>query len=168
MATISSVAPERIHSLGLGNKSKRFSESKTVCGFAVGGLVTYNAGYCYANCLRVEGRESGGDFWQLLDEVEYDLAGRRTRYFDFPVNRTVGQLRIMQDITHGTAASNIEHVNEGCGMRKTGRLEIVVAGRFERLGCASGGDVFEHVQRQFLLGGTDAILIFLTLREKFG
>ena len=83
-----------------------FSVPKTVSGFSIGGF-SYNASYCYANCLRIEGRESESDFWQLLDEVEYDPAGRRTRCFDFPVNRTFGQLRItVQDVTRSTGASN--------------------------------------------------------------
>jgi len=91
-----------------------FTETKTVGGFSVGGINTvggtstaYNASYCYANCLLIEGRESANDFWQRLDEVEFVPSERRTRYFDFPVNRMVGQLRVtVQDITHGSGASN--------------------------------------------------------------
>jgi len=61
---------------------------------------------CYANCLLIEGRESDTDFWQPLGEVEFDPAERRTRYFDFPISRTVTQLRItVQDVTHGSNAS---------------------------------------------------------------
>jgi len=85
-----------------------FDEPKTVVGFSVGGTASYSSSYFYANCLLIEGRESDNDFWMSLGEVEFDPAERRTRYFDFLVNRTVSQLRItMQDVTHGTnAASN--------------------------------------------------------------
>jgi len=55
----------------------------------------------------IEGRESANDFWQQLDEVEFNPSERKTRYFDFPVNHTVGQLRVaVQDITHGSGASD--------------------------------------------------------------
>ena len=55
----------------------------------------------------IEGRESDADFWRPLDEIEFEPSERRTRYFDFPVSRTVSQLRItVQDVTHGTGASN--------------------------------------------------------------
>jgi hypothetical protein len=90
----------------------RFAEPKTVAGFAVGGLSDdyysgYNANYCYANCLLIEGRESESDFWRPLMEVEFEPSERHTRYFDFPVSPTVTQLRItVQDVTHGTGASN--------------------------------------------------------------
>jgi hypothetical protein len=59
----------------------------------------------------IEGRESDSDFWQPIDEIEFDPATRRTRYFDFPVNRTVGQLRItVQDVMHGTGATGSSSV----------------------------------------------------------
>jgi hypothetical protein len=91
----------------------RFAEPKTVCGFSVGGIAYagstytgYTANYCYANCLLIEGRASNSDYWRRIDEVEFDPAERRTCYFDFPVDRLVGQLRItVQDVTHGSSAS---------------------------------------------------------------
>jgi len=86
-----------------------FDTPKTVCGFSVGGIADYYDyyGYFYANCLLVEGRQSDGDFWQPLGEVEFTPAERRTRYFDFPVNRTVAQLRVtVQDVTQGQHPSN--------------------------------------------------------------
>jgi hypothetical protein len=89
----------------------RFSEPKAVFGFSVGGLASYSASYCYANCLLIEGRESNSDFWQPIDEIEFDPSTRLTRYFDFAVNRTVGQLRItVQDVTHGTGATGSSSV----------------------------------------------------------
>jgi len=86
-----------------------FNEPKTVCGFSVGGIADYYDyyGYFYANCLLVEGRQSNDDFWQSLGEVEFAPAERRTRYFDFPVNREVSQLRItVQDVTRGQHPSS--------------------------------------------------------------
>jgi hypothetical protein len=83
-----------------------FSEPKTVCGFSVGGITNFYAGYCYANCLLIEGRESENDFWQPLGEVQFNPAERRTRFFDFAKNRTVKELRItVQDITHPASLS---------------------------------------------------------------
>jgi hypothetical protein len=94
-----------------------FNESKTVSGFSVGGLASYLASNRYANCLRIEGRESAADFWRLmpcrdhadyrlLDEVEFDPSDRLTRYFDFLDNRTVSQLRItVQDVSLGASPS---------------------------------------------------------------
>ena len=87
----------------------RFAEPRTVCGFSVGGIGDNNVYYsdyfsndCYANCLLIEGRESDADFWQPIDELEFSPSEWRSRYFDFPANRTVGQLRItVQDVTHG-------------------------------------------------------------------
>jgi len=92
----------------------RFAEPKRVIGFSVRGIFDdyyYDDDYfrqnCYANCLLIEGRESDADFWRPLAEVEFEPSERRTRYFDFPVSRTVSQLRItVQDVTHGTSASN--------------------------------------------------------------
>jgi hypothetical protein len=84
-----------------------FDDPQTVCGFSVGGLATHQANLCYANCLLIEGRVSESDFWLPLSEVEFDPAERRTQYFDFAEDRTVGQLRItVQDITHGTGAAD--------------------------------------------------------------
>jgi len=84
-----------------------FNEPKTVCGFSVGGLSWFETSYCYANCLLIEGRQSNDDFWQPLGEVEFAPAERRTRYFDFPINRTVSQLRVtVQDVTRGQNPSN--------------------------------------------------------------
>jgi hypothetical protein len=93
----------------------RFAEPKNVCGFSVGGIgndYDYDSDYyCYANCLLIEGRESDSDFWQPIDEIEFDPSTRRTRYFDFPINQTVGQLRVtVQDITHGTGATGSSSV----------------------------------------------------------
>jgi hypothetical protein len=90
----------------------KFSEPKTVCGFSVGGIANYYGEYyCYANCLLIEGRESDADFWRPLGEVDFDPADRRTRYFDFPMDWTVGPLRItVQDVTHGECASNSDAV----------------------------------------------------------
>jgi hypothetical protein len=85
----------------------KFAEPQDVGGFSVGGLENYDVGYCYANCLLIEGRESDVDFWRPLGEVEFEPVERRSRYFDFAVSRMVTQLRItMQDVTHGTGASN--------------------------------------------------------------
>jgi hypothetical protein len=86
-----------------------FDMPKKICGFSVGGIANYESyyGYCYANCLLIEGRTSDEDFWMPLDEVEFDPADRRTRYFDFLISRTVSQLRItVQDVTHGTNPSS--------------------------------------------------------------
>ena len=95
----------------------RFAEPKTVCGFSIGGLASYTASYCYAKCIRIEGRESDSDFWRLLsvvseyqsvirEEIEFDPSERKTRYFDFPVNHTISQLRVtVQEVTQGTSAS---------------------------------------------------------------
>jgi hypothetical protein len=93
----------------------RFSEPKTVSGFSIGGIgddyASYSDYHCYANCLLIEGRESDSDFWLPLSEIEFDPAARRTRYFDLPVNRMVGQLRItVQDIMHGTGATGSSSV----------------------------------------------------------
>jgi hypothetical protein len=85
----------------------KFAEPKIVSGFSVGGITDCYENYCYANCLLIEGRELDTDFWQPLGEAAFDPAERRTRYFDFAISRTVTQLRItVQDITHGTGASN--------------------------------------------------------------
>ena len=85
----------------------RFAEPKMVSGFSIGGISDYSSNDCYANCLLIEGRESETDFWRPLGEVEFEPSQRRTRYFDFPMNRTVLQLRItVQDVTHGASASN--------------------------------------------------------------
>ena len=84
----------------------RFTEPKTVCGFSVGGLASYTASNCYANCLLIEGRESGDDYWRPIDEVDFNPALQETRYFDFPVDHMVGQLRItVQDVTSGTGTA---------------------------------------------------------------
>jgi len=84
-----------------------FNEPKTVCGFSVGGLSWFETSYFYANCLLIEGRQSNDDFWVPLGEVEFNPAERRTQYFDFPVNRTVAQLRItVQDVTRGQHPSS--------------------------------------------------------------
>jgi hypothetical protein len=57
--------------------------------------------------LLIEGRESDNDFWLPLGEVEFEPAERRIRYFDFAVERTVGQLRVtVQDVTRETGVSN--------------------------------------------------------------
>jgi hypothetical protein len=41
-----------------------------------------------------------------LGEAAFEPAERRTRYFDFPISRTVSQLRLtVQDVTHGTNAA---------------------------------------------------------------
>jgi hypothetical protein len=84
----------------------RFTESKTVCGFSVGGLASYTASYRYANCLLIEGRKSNEDFWRPIDEVDFNPALQETRYFDFSVDHTIGQLRItVQDVTSGTGTA---------------------------------------------------------------
>jgi len=84
----------------------RLADPKTVSGFSVGGVSDYGY-YCYANCLLIEGRESDMSFWQSLGEADFEPPEGRTRYFDFPVSRTVSQLRItVQDVTRGTSASN--------------------------------------------------------------
>ncbi|MCL2709685.1 MAG: hypothetical protein FWE95_02295 [Planctomycetaceae bacterium] len=86
-----------------------FDTPKTVCGFSVGGIADYYDyyGYFYANCLLVEGRQSDADFWMPLGEVVFNPAERRTRYFDFLVNRTVTQVRItVQDVARGQNPSN--------------------------------------------------------------
>ena len=89
-----------------------FNEPKTVCGFSVGGLSWFETSYCYANCLLIEGRQSNDDFWQPLGEVEFNPAERRTRYFDFPVNRTVAQLRItVLDVTRGQHREQLRRVS---------------------------------------------------------
>ena len=96
-----------------------FGEQKTVCGFTVGGIsyagstsTAYQSSYYYANCLLIEGRESANDFWKRIDEVgcppadSQDGNKRKNRYFDFPVNHTVRQLRVtVQRITSGTSTS---------------------------------------------------------------
>jgi len=42
----------------------------------------------------------------IREEIEFDPSERKTRYFDFPVNHTVSQLRVtVQDVTSGTSAS---------------------------------------------------------------
>jgi hypothetical protein len=83
----------------------RFTEPKTVCGFWVGGLAIYTAANCYANCLLIEGRASVDDFWQRIDEVDFNPALQETQYCDFPVDHTVGQLRVtVQDVTSGTSS----------------------------------------------------------------
>ena len=91
----------------------KFTEPKQVGGFSVGGMTSdyyddyYHNERCYANCLLIEGRETDTDFWRPLGEVEFAPAERRSRYFDFAISRTVSQLRVtVQDITHGTGASN--------------------------------------------------------------
>jgi len=85
----------------------KFSESKLVNGFSVGGLSNYYSHYCYANCLLIEGRRSASDYWQPLAEIEFDPAEQRTRYFDFEVDCVVSELRItVQDVTHGNNASD--------------------------------------------------------------
>ena len=82
----------------------RFNAPKTVCGFSVGGLASYTATNCYANCLLIEGRESDDDYWRKMDEVDFNPALQETQYFDFAVDHVVGQLRItVQDITSGTS-----------------------------------------------------------------
>ena len=84
----------------------RFTAPKTVCGFSVGGLASYTASYCYANCLLIEGRESEDDYWRRIDEVEFVPSEQRTRYFDFLEDHMVGQLRItVQDVTSGTSSA---------------------------------------------------------------
>ena len=91
----------------------QFAQPKTVDGFSVGGILFdfFNSGYysahnCHANCFLIEGRESDADFWQPFGEFEFDPAERRTRYFDFPVSRVVGQLRItVQDVAHRVGAT---------------------------------------------------------------
>jgi hypothetical protein len=78
-----------------------FAEPKSVCGFSVGGITNYYSGYCYANCMLIEGRKSATDYWQPLGEIEFDPAEKRTEYFDFAENRTIKELRItVQDITY--------------------------------------------------------------------
>jgi len=90
-------------------------EPKTVGGFSVGGFhsTDYYSHYgsweqnCYANCLLIEGRGSSADYWLPLAEVEFTPAERRTRYFDFPINRSASQLRItVQDVTRGATVRN--------------------------------------------------------------
>jgi len=50
--------------------------------------------------------ESADDFWKRIDEVEFNPALQKTRYFDFPANHTVKQMRVtVQRITSGTSAS---------------------------------------------------------------
>jgi hypothetical protein len=86
-----------------------FDTPKKICGFSVGGLSWFETSYCYANCLLIEGRESDNDFWQPLGEVDFTPAERRTRYFDFLVNREVSQLRVtVQGVTRGQNPSNSE------------------------------------------------------------
>ena len=83
-----------------------FAQPKAVSGFSIGGLANYTGNYCYANCLLIEGRESGNDFWRRIAEVEFEPAERKTRYFDFPVSYMVGQLRVsVQDITQMAGVS---------------------------------------------------------------
>jgi len=83
-----------------------FGEPKSVEGFSVGGIANYSAGLCYANCLLIEGRESGSDFWRRLGEYPFSPSTQRTQYFDFPVEWSVGQLRItVQDVSHGSSAA---------------------------------------------------------------
>jgi len=42
-----------------------------------------------------------------LGEMDFNPAERRTRYFDFPINRTVSQLRVtVQDVIRGQNPSN--------------------------------------------------------------
>jgi hypothetical protein len=85
----------------------RFATPRIVNGFSVGGLTDYRSDFCYANCLLIEGRESDANFWRPLGELEFEPSERRTRYFDFAVSRLVSQLRVtVQDVTHGTSASN--------------------------------------------------------------
>jgi len=83
----------------------RFADPKTVGGFAVMGLQPYTATNCYANCLLVEGRADTGDYWRRIDEVKFDPSLRLTRYFDFPADHVVGQLRItVQSVMPGTSS----------------------------------------------------------------
>jgi len=85
----------------------RFNEQKSLHGFSIGGLNSYNASYCYANCLLIEGRKSDADAWNSLKEVDFEPSAQRTRYFDFDDCPTISQLRItVQDITRMPGATS--------------------------------------------------------------
>ena len=85
----------------------RFNEQKSLHGFVLGGLVNYNANYCYVNCLLIEGRESDADAWSPLKEVEFEPSAQRTRYVDFDDCPAVSQMRItVQGITRMPGATS--------------------------------------------------------------
>jgi len=93
-----------------GNQNRfiiKFNEQKSLHGFVIGGLHSYNASYCYANCLLIEGRLLDTDAWQRLLEIDFEPSARRTRYVDFDACPAVSQLRItVQDVTRMPEATS--------------------------------------------------------------
>jgi len=84
----------------------RFDTLKTVCGFSV---TTYDYPYSaeWVKCLLIEGRQGDADFWETIDEIEFDPSESKTWYFDFPKVYRVSQLRITVQEVSGNAANRL-------------------------------------------------------------